>query len=249
MDRLEESDRLPGLRVRVDIASLERVDRGEHPPRGGLLQGVLEPHGALQGVVGSRGRLRHVLALGEHLRPAPLELVDHVPLGRDLARHLEGLVVEAERRLGAPHLGIQIAAAHETEDLLARAPQPRRDLAGGAQVRLGGREVVPVRGNGGEPDPHARHASVAADLQVAREGALEVLARFVPGTGFEMNDAEVGVGDREVGEIAEAGGDLHGAKHVPGRLAPVGKMPVQDAEIVVRSDDAVVVVQIPAEEM
>ena len=168
--------------------------------------------------------------------------MDHVPFGRDLAGHLERLVVEAQRLVWMPHFVVQIAAAHQAEHLLSRDAETRGDLACGVQVRLRGSEVVPARGDGREPDPHARDPRFPSNLHVVRERALEVLAGFVPGSGFQMHDAEVGAGDGDVGEVAEAGGDFHRAEHVPRGLPPIGEVAVQDAEVVVGPDDAVVVV-------
>ena len=116
-------------------------------------------------------------------------------------------------------------------------------------MRLRRREVVAVGGDGRECDPHSRDARLATDLHVRVQRAVEVLHRLVPRPGLQVDDAKVGAGDGDVGEVAEAGGDFHGAQEVPGGLPPIGEMAVEHAEIVVGANHALFVVEIPAEEV
>ena len=249
VDRLQYPHRIAGLLVRVGQLPFQRVDQREHAPRGALLELILEPKRAGERVIRRLQGERKVASCSESLGAPALELVHHVPFGSDQTGHLERLAVELQRVVDALHLELKLPAAEEAENLLARRSETGRDLGRGGQMRFGRREVVPEGGDRRETDPHARHARFAADLDIGVQGAVEVLRRLVPRAGLQMDDADVRAGDGDEGEIPEARRDLHRAQQVPRRLAPVREMAVEHAEVVVGTNHALFVVQIPSEEM
>src|SRR3989304_6027018 len=83
-----------------------------------LLDLILEPNRVLECVFRGLLRLGEIPAQCEHFRAPPLELVHRVAFRRDLARHLERLVIEGKRVVELVHLLAKLAAAEETEHLL-----------------------------------------------------------------------------------------------------------------------------------